>query len=247
MNGKYERVRKELENSNYTIAFCGTGMMKESGMPSMRAPEIAYEVEKKYGYSPEEIFSSAFYATRTETFFEYYRNEMLGKPLEPSRAFYALAELEKRGKLQCCITNNVYNLPGRAGCGNVINLHGIVEDNRCPHCGKKYDLLYVRNSRRIPLCRDCMTTVRPQVLLFGEMVDNQLMTRAVEQIEGADVLLVLGTTLNSGLCEGYVDYFKGKTLVLINSTEHYLDKAADLVIYEEVREALPKIVWPDAE
>lgn len=245
MEGKYRRVREALKSSRYTVAFCGTGMMKESGMPSMRAPEIAYEVEKKYGYSPEEIFSSAFYATRTETFFEYYRDEMLGKLLEPSRAFYALAELEQRGRLQCFITNNVYNLPGRAGCRNVINLHGTVEENKCPRCGKKYSLDYVRKSKRTPLCENCMTTVRPQVMLFGEMVDNQLMTRAVEETEKAEVLLVLGTTLNSGLCEGYVDHFKGKTLILINSTEHYLDRAADIVIYDEVKTALSKIVWPE--
>lgn len=245
MEGKYRRVREALENSRYTVAFCGTGMMKESGMPSMRAPEIAYEVEQKYGYSPEEIFSSAFYATRTETFFEYYRTEMLCKALEPSRAFYALAELEKRGKVQCFITNNVYNLPKRAGCQNVISLHGSVEENKCPRCGRRYSLDYVRSSKRIPLCESCMTTVRPQVMLFGEMVDNQLMTRAVEETEKAEVLLVMGTTLNSGLCEGYVDYFKGKTLILINSVEHYLDRAADIVIYNEVKTALPRIVWPE--
>ncbi len=242
---KYGMIRETLEKSHYTVAFCGTGMMKESGMPSMRSPEIAYGVEKKYGYSPEEIFTSAFYSTRTETFFEYYRNEMLGKPLEPSRAFYALAELEKRGKLQCCVTNNVYNLPGRAGCQKVINLHGRVEDNKCPRCGRKYSLEYVKNSKRTPLCEDCMSPIRPEVLLFGEMVDNQRMTQAVQQIEKADVLLVLGTKLNSGLCEGYIDYFQGTSLILINSVEHFLDKEADIVLHEEVKEALPKIVWPE--
>ena len=243
-NRKYSMIREALEKSHYTVAFCGTGMMKESGMPSMRDPEIAYEVEKKYGYSPEEIFTSAFYATRTETFFDYYRNEMLGKPLKPSKAFYALAELERRGKLQYCVTNNVYNLPGRAGCQNVMNLHGTVEENKCPRCGREYSLDYIRDSRRTPLCESCMSPVRPQVLLFGEMVDNQRMTRAVQQIEKAEVLLVLGTTLNSGLCEGYLDYFQGSTLILINSTEHFLDEKADIVLHEEVKEALPAIVCP---
>ena len=91
-----------------------------------------------------------------------------------------------------------------------------------------------------------MSPIRPEVLLFGEMVDNQRMTQAVQQIEKAEVLLVLGTTFNSGLCEGYVDYFHGSSLILINSTEHFLDKEADLVLHEEVKTALPKIVWPDA-
>ena len=118
-------------------------MMKESGMPSLRAPEIAYQVEKEYGYSPEEIFSSVFYTNRTETLFNYYRKYMLMPPLQPSDGFYALAELEKRGKLQCSIANNVHNLPGRAGCTKILNLHGTIYDNECPRCGKKYSMEYM--------------------------------------------------------------------------------------------------------
>ena len=127
----YELIRDILDKSSYTVAMCGTDMMKESGMPSLRAPEIAYQVEKEFGYSPEEIFSSVFYANRPDTFFKYYREWMLKPHLEPSAGFYALAELEKRGKLQCSIANNVHNLPGRAGCQKVLNLHGTEAASRC--------------------------------------------------------------------------------------------------------------------
>lgn len=238
----YEAIRAILDKSRYTVAMCGTDMMKESGMPSLRAPEIAYEVEREFGYSPEEIFSSVFYVNRPETFFKYYRERMLMPPLEPSQGFYALAELEKRGKLQCSIANNVHNLPGRAGCRKVLNLHGTIYDNECPRCGRKYPMEYIRDTKRVPLCEDCMAVIRPRVLLFGEQVDNRMMTAAVEEISRAEVLLLLGTSFNSGLCDRYVKYFKGETVILINAVEHYTDEKADIVIREEVKNALPKIV-----
>ena len=244
---KYEMIWDILEKSSYTVAMCGTEMMKESGMPSLRAPEIAYRVEKEYGYSPEEIFTSVFYTNRKETFFKYYREEMLKPPLEPSEGFYALAELEKRGKLQCTIANNVHNLPGRAGCKKVLNLHGTIFDNECPRCGKQYPMEYIRDSKKIPLCEKCMIPVRPKVLLFGEQVDNQLMTKAVEEVTKADTLLLLGTPMNSGLCEGYVKYFEGSRVIVIHAQKHYLDEKADVALHEEVKTALPKIVWPEGK
>lgn len=213
----------------------------------MRAPEISYKVEREYGYSPEEIFSSVFYTNRTETFFRYYKKEMLEPTLEPSEGFAALAELERRGQLQYSITNNVYNLPKRAGCKNVLNLHGTIFDNECPRCGKKYSMEYIRDSKKIPLCEKCQIPVRPKVMLFGEQVDNQLMTRAVNEISKADVLLLLGTNFSSGLCDQYVQYFEGSSLILINGQEHFQDEKASIVLREEVKTALPKIVWPEGK
>lgn len=239
---KYGMIREILKKSTYTVAMCGTDMMKESGMQSMRAPEISYKVEREYGYSPEEIFSSVFYTNRTETFFKYYKREMLEPTLEPSEGFAALAELERKGQLQYSITNNVYDLPERAGCKKVLNLHGTIFDNECPRCGKKYPMEYIRDSKKIPLCEKCQIPVRPKVMLFGEQVDNQLMTRAVNEISKADVLLLLGTNFNSGLCDRYVQYFEGSNLILINSQEHFRDENANIILREEVKTALPKIV-----
>ncbi|MCI8376054.1 MAG: NAD-dependent deacetylase [Lachnospiraceae bacterium] len=244
---QYGMIREILEKSTYTVAMCGTDMMKESGMQSMRVPEISYKVEREYGYSPEEIFSSVFYTNRTETFFRYYKKEMLMPTLEPSEGFFALAQLERKGQLQYSITNNVYNLPKRAGCEKVVNLHGTIFDNECPRCGKKYPMEYIRDAKKIPLCEKCQIPVRPKVMLFGEQVDNQLMTKAVNEISKADVLLLLGTTFSSGLCDQYVKYFEGSNLILINSQEHFMDEKAGVILYEEVKTALPKIVWPNGK
>ena len=241
----YTMIREILEKSTYTVAMCGTDMMKESGMQSMRAPEISYKVEREYGYSPEEIFSSVFYSNRTETFFKYYKKEMLEPALEPSDGFFALAELESRGLLQYAVTNNVYDLPERAGCKKVLNLHGTIFDNECPRCGKEYPMEYIRDAKKIPLCEKCQIPVRPKVMLFGEQVDNQLMTQAVNEISKADVLLLLGTNFNSGLCDPYVKYFEGSKMILINGQEHFMDKKAHVVLHEEVKTALLKIVWPN--
>ena len=241
----YDKIRDILEESSYTVAMCGTDMMKESGMPGMRSPEMSFKVEQEYGYSPEEIYTSVFLTNRPHIFFKYYRDYMLKPPLEPSDGFKALAELEKRGKLQCSIENNMHNLIRRGGCEKVISLHGSMDNNICPRCGRKYSMEFVRDQERVPLCEDCLVPVRPQVRLFGEQVDNTLMTRAADEITKAEVLLILGSSLNSGLCEEYVQYYQGSNMIIIHSQEHYLDDRADMVLIEEVKEAMPKIVWPE--
>ena len=124
----------------------------------------------------------------------------------------------------------------------MLNLHGTIYDNECPRCGRKYPMEYIRDTNRVPLCEDCMAVVRPKVLLFGEQVDNRMMTAAVEEISKAQVLLLLGTSIGSGLCERYVKYFEGETLIIINAAEHFTDEKADIVLREEVKTALPKIV-----
>ena len=152
-----------------------------------------------------------------------------------------MAELEKAGLFQSIITRRIFGLPGRAGCKNVINLHGSVYDNYCPHCGRKYSMEYVRDSARVPLCEHCNTPIRPKVCLFGEMVDNVVITKAAEEIQKADVLLVLGTNLNSYLCSQLIDYYDGSKLILVNEEPHFSDKYADIVIHARVDDTLEKI------
>lgn len=232
-----------LKESRYTTVLSGFGMLLESDYPAIRDGEESYEIEQKYGYSAEEMFSSAFYSTRTEKFFEFYRNEIL-RPLDkpPGKCFLEMAELERKGLLQTIITRRVFGLPKRAGCKNVINLHGSVYDNYCPHCGKKYPMEYIRDSKRVPLCEECNTIVRPKVCLFGEMVDNQIITKAAEEVQKADVLLVLGTNLKSYLCSQLVDYYEGNKLVLVNAKPHFSDKYADIIIHERVDDTLEKVI-----
>ncbi len=242
---KEDSLRKILKASNYTVALSGFGMLIESGYPALRDGEESYEIEEKYGYSMEELFHSSFYSTRKELFYKFYRNEILGAlSTPPGQCFYHLAELEKEGLVQSVITRRIFGLPGRAGCTNVIELHGSVYDNYCPHCGTKYPVEFLRDCGKVPLCTKCNTPVRPNVCLYGEMVDNAVMTRAALEVEKADVLLVLGTNLKTYLCEQLTGYYKGDKLILISPTKHFSDRYADVIIHERVEEALGKAVEP---
>lgn len=231
-----------LRESRYTTVLSGFGMLLESGYPAIRDGEASYDIEQKYGYSMEEMFSSAFYSTRKEQFYEFYRKELLSQ-LErpPGKGFTEMAELERRGLFQCIITRRIMGLPRKAGCRNVIDLHGNVYDNFCPHCGRQYPMEYIRDSVRVPLCETCKTPVRPRVCLFGEMVNNQVITRAAEEIQKADVLMVLGSNMKSYLCSQLTDYYEGDKLILVNETPHYSDRFADIVIHERVEDVLERI------
>lgn len=232
-----------LKKSTYTTVLSGFEMLTESGYPAIRDGEESYDIELKYGYSVEEIMSSSFYSTRKEQFYEFYRNEMLTqleKP--PGKCFYEMAELEERGLIQMVITRRIYGLPERAGCRNVINLHGSVYENYCPHCGKTYPMEYIRESKRIPLCGSCSTPIRPKICLFGEMVDNRVITKAAEEVRKADVLLVLGTNLRTYLCSQLIDYYEGDKLVVVNPEEHFSDKLANVVVHKSVEYTLGEII-----
>lgn len=232
-----------LKESKYTTVLSGFGMLLENGYPAIRDGEESYEIEQKYGYSTEEMFSSAFYSTRKEQFFEFYRNELLSSLEKPPGAgFLAMAELERRGIFQSIITRRIFGLSERAGCKNVINLHGSVYDNYCPHCGRAYSMEYVRDTGRVPLCEKCNTPIRPKICLFGEMVDNRVITRAAEEIQKADVLLILGTNLRSYLCTQLVNYYEGDKLVLVNPKPHFSNKAADIFINARVDDTLQKVI-----
>lgn len=239
---KLENLKKILEASTYTTCLSGYGMLLESDFPAIRDGFESYDIEQKYGRSMEEIFSSSFYSTRKEQFFDFYRNEILAKATgEPSAGFYALAKLEACGKVQCTITRRMYGLPGRAGCKNVINLHGSIYENYCERCRREYPMEYIRESKGVPRCESCGGVVRPRVCLYGEMVNNELMSRATQEVARADVLLVLGTNLKTYLCERMLPYFDGSKVVLINKEEHFSDKVADFVINEAVKDVLPKV------
>ena len=231
-----------LKESRYTTVLSGFGMLLESGYPPLRDGDESYEIEQKYGYSVEELLSSSFYSTRTEQFFDFYREEIL-KPLDtpPGKCFYEMAALESAGLFQSIITRRIFGLPERAGCKNVLNLHGSVYDNYCPHCKKTYSVDYIRDSKRVPLCENCRVPVRPRICLFGEMVDNRVITKAAEEVQKADVLLVLGTNLNTYLCTQLTGYYGGNKLIVVNPRPHFSDRYADMVIHERVDVTLEKI------
>lgn len=233
MKRDINRLREILNKSGYTVAICGSGMTAESGFVGIKKPERAYDIEQIYGASPEEIFSSAYYNTRTKQFYKFYHDEILSKIPEPGPSSHIMAAMERAGHLHCIITSNIFEQERRGGCENVIDLHGTIYQNRCPHCGEYYSVEDMQNSRGVPYCRICHAVVRPLVSLFGEMVDSRIMTRTTEEIERAEVLLLLGTTLQSEVFNNYVRYYKGNNLIIIHKEEHYMDQKADMVIIEE--------------
>lgn len=240
---KEKNIVQILKNSRYTVVLSGTGLMAESGYPLLRDGEESYEIEEEYGYSFEEIFSSGFYSARKDLFFRFYKEVILkAAELPPGEGFQALKALQDRGLINSIITRRIAGLEDRAGCTNVINMKGTVADNVCPSCGRHYPVEYMRQSRGVPLCEECLVAVHPQVCLFGEMIDNGVMTKAAEEVEKADVLIVLGANLNTPLCSQLLQYYTGSSLILVSETEHYSDQRADIIIHGRCDSFLQGIV-----
>ena len=182
MGEKYEYLKKVLDDSHYTVALCGSGILAETGCRTFQNQDYAYEIEQKYGRSPEDIFASAYYMTRPNSFFEFYRAEVLEKDWKPSESCYALKKLEDAGKIQCILSDNIFDLEKRAGCNNVLSLRGSIYQNRCPKCGQEYPMEYIRDSKKTPRCRNCNNVVRPGVTLYGEQLDSHLTSLAATEV-----------------------------------------------------------------
>lgn len=233
-------LAKLLYKSKYMVCISGREMIVEDGIDSMRNMETAYDIEMKYGYSPEEVFSARFFNTRAEKFYEFYRDEVLAQDKEPGAAYGALAEMEELGVLKSTITRQLYNFPKRAGSKKVYNLHGnIFEKNKCPRCGREYPMEYLRDSKKVPLCEKCRVPIHPGVTLLGEMVEIGLTTQAADEVSKADVLLLAGAHMRSELVDQFMRYFHGSCVLLIHDGHHFGDKDADIFINTSAAQALP--------
>lgn len=241
MNEKICLLRKILGSSAYTVALCGSGMMEEGGFIGIKKQDKAYDIEYRYGFCVEEMYSSAFYNTRPEQFFEFYKHEMLRNAPKDTASGPALAAMEAAGKLQCVVDSNIYDKARRGGCRHVINLHGSIYQNQCPRCKKKYPLSYMMDAKRVPICKTCNIPVRPMISLIGEMVDSQNMTKTTQEITKADVLLLLGTNMDSEVFRQYIKYFCGSHIVIIHKEGHYMDKEASLTILDYPMNVLPML------
>ena len=234
-------LKKMLLESDYLVILKGIGVSMECGCTSYRRSKYAYEIEEKYGRSPEEIFSAGFYNTRVREFFEFYKNDLISSLGEINDGLKTLKKLEDMGVLKMIITRDIFSLAHRAGCKNVIELHGSVYHNECPHCRRKYPLEYIRDSKGVPRCENCGTTIRPQIVLAGEMVNNALSTKAADEVSKADTLLLLGCDMSSVLAESFLRYFTGTRVILIHNREHYADSKADLVIHGKSMDILAQL------
>lgn len=228
-----ETLKKWIDESDNIVFFGGAGVSTESGIPDFRSTDGLYH--QKYDYPPETILSHTFFCTRTEEFFKFYRDKMLYLDAEPNAAHKKLAQWEAEGKLKAVITQNIDGLHQKAGSVNVLELHGSVLRNYCENCGKFYDVEAVKNSEGIPKC-SCGSTIKPDVVLYEEGLDNKTLTSAVRHITEADVLIIGGTSLAVYPAAGLIDYYEGHKLVLVNKTPTPRDKLADLVIQGSIGE-----------
>ena len=230
-----ETLKKWLEESDNIVFFGGAGVSTESKIPDFRSTDGLYN--QQYAYPPETILSHTFYMRKTEEFYRFYRNKMLFPDAEPNRAHKALAKLEEMGKLKAVVTQNIDGLHQKAGSKEVLELHGSVLRNYCMRCGKFYGLDVVLNSEGIPKCQ-CGGTIKPDVVLYEEGLDQQTIQKSVAYIAGADVLIIGGTSLTVYPAAGLIDYYRGKKLVLINKSVTPMDSRADLVISGPIGEVL---------
>ena len=235
-----EYVKKVLADAERVVCLVGRGTTFQTGC-QLYDGDFEYEIESRYGLSVEEIFSESYYNNRTREFFEFYREEVLKHCGEPNAVYQTLARMEQDGKLIGIISRSIFGLCERAGCRNVVDIHGTIFENSCPRCGRNYDYHYILDHKPIPYCENCRAVVRPQIVLTGEMVSNDKVTRATELVSRADVLLILGSTMQSYLTKSFIKYFNGSKVLLVNWAEHYSDVKADGVCIGNLPEILPKI------
>lgn len=241
-----DALKEIIENSKKIVFFGGAGVSTESNIPDFRSETGLYNAQQSYGRSPEELLSHTFFMNNTETFFDYYKNNLIYKDAQPNRAHKALAELEKRGKLTAVVTQNIDGLHQLAGSKTVYELHGSVLRNTCMKCGKHFELDYLLDENNcenmVPKCDKCGGIVKPDVVLYEEALDESQIVGAVNAISQADTLIVGGTSLVVYPAAGLIQYFRGKNLVLINKSKTQYDNKADLVINDSIGKVLGDVV-----
>ena len=230
---KKQLFKQIVEQSDNIVFFGGAGVSTESNIPDFRSVDGLYN--QKYKYPPETILSHTFFMHRTQDFFDFYRDKMLAPWAKPNVTHLALAKLEQQGKLKAIVTQNIDGLHEMAGSKNIFNLHGTVYRNYCMKCGKFYPMEYIKDSIGIPKC-SCGGVVKPDVVLYEEGLDDNVVEGAINAIAKAQVLIVGGTSLTVYPAAGLINYFKGKHLILINKQITQFDEKADLVLHESLGE-----------
>ena len=215
MEEEIKKLKEWTDGSRNIVFFGGAGVSTESGIPDFRSTDGLYN--QQYDYPPETILSHSFFEARPEEFFRFYRDKMLYLDAQPNDAHRKLAQWEAEGKLRAVITQNIDGLHQKAGSKNVLELHGSVLRNHCRTCGAFYGVEAVRDSRGVPRCR-CGGVIKPDVVLYEEGLDQDVMAAAVSAIRHADVLIIGGTSLTVYPAAGLVRYYRGEKLAVINKT-----------------------------
>ena len=233
-----EKLKELIDSSNNIVAFTGAGVSTLSGIKDFRSKDGLYNM--KYKYPPEEILSHSFFINNPEEFYKFYKDKMNCLENSPNIIHKYLADLEKEGKLKGVITQNIDGLHTKAGSNKVLELHGSIYRNKCMACGKEYSAEFVFNSEGVPMC-SCSSIIKPDVVLYEEGLDENTINETIKLISNCDLLLVLGTSLTVYPASGFIDYFKGENLVIINKMITSFDKRADLVIHDDFKDVFKRL------
>jgi len=237
MTKEIEILKELVNDSDNIVFFGGAGVSTESGIPDFRSQDGLYNQE--YEYPPEVMLSHSFFIEHPKEFYNFYKNKLLNKSVKPNQAHTSLAKLEGAGKLKAIITQNIDGLHQMAGSKNVIELHGSTLHNYCTDCRKPHGIEAIKKAD-IPIC-ECGSVIRPDVVLYEESLDTNLLVQSVEYISQADMLIVGGTSLSVYPAAGLIDYYQGDRLVLINNSETPYDVMANLIIRESIGTVLGSV------
>lgn len=238
----YFDLAKLIKESNQIVFLSGAGVSTESGIPDFRSSSGLYNDNYIYGTSPEDILSHSYFMHKPKEFFEYYKENLVHPDAKPNSAHYAIARLERFGKLKAVVTQNIDGLHQAAGSKNVLELHGSIHRNRCMTCDEPFSLAYIMDNSNcingVPLCNKCQGTIRPDIVLYDEELDSGVLESAQKAISMADLLIVGGTSLVVYPAAGLLDYYSGQNLVLINNQSTPYDRYATMVFHESVGKVL---------
>lgn len=242
MNQELQELVSILRESENIVFFGGAGVSTESNIPDFRSANGLWNEKLKINFTPEQLVSHTFFVKYPEDFFAFYKDKLIYPDAKPNAAHIALAELEKMGKVKAVVTQNIDGLHQAAGSKVVYELHGSVLRNYCMDCHAFYDEKFILQSKGIPTCPLCGGRVKPDVVLYEEGLDNEIIRGAIQAIANADTLIIGGTSLVVYPAAGLIDYFNGKNLVLINKSETAADRRADLVIHEAIGEVFSQVM-----
>ncbi|MCC0651796.1 NAD-dependent protein deacylase [Clostridioides sp. ES-S-0001-03] len=232
-----------ISNHNNIVFFGGAGVSTESNIPDFRSSTGLFSQKLNKQFTAEQLVSHTFFVKYPEEFFEFYKDKLIYPNARPNNAHIALAKLEEMGKLKAVITQNIDGLHQMAGSKNVLELHGSVHRNYCTNCGKFFNLEAMLNlGGNIPHCDDCGSIVKPDVVLYEEALDGDVITKTISAISNADLLIIGGTSLAVYPAASFIDYYKGKYIALINKANTVYDKSASLVINRPIGEVLYEAV-----
>ncbi len=238
VNEKIEKLREIVRESNNIVFFGGAGVSTESGIPDFRSVDGLYN--QQWSYPPETILSHSFFTRDPEEYYRFHRAKLVVEGVKPNRAHLRLASLEREGKLRAVITQNIDGLHQAAGSKKVLELHGSILRAYCSKCRRPYPADVINYGTGVPRC-SCGGVIRPDIVLYEEGLDEDILSQSISYIRNADVLIVGGTSLNVYPAAGLINYYRGNKLVLVNLSETPYDSYADLVIHEKIGEVFDQI------